>query len=33
MVKLDMFAKHLSVSINRDLLDEMESAFNAYLDD
>ena len=32
LVKLDMFAKHISVSINRDVLDEMESIFNGYLE-
>lgn len=32
LVKLDMFAKHISISINRDVLDEMESIFNAYLE-
>lgn len=30
LVKLDMFAKHVTVSINRDVLDEMECLFNAY---
>lgn len=30
LVKLDMFAKHISVSINRDVLDEMEYLFYAY---
>jgi len=32
LVKLDMFAKHVSDSINKDLLDEMECLFSAYLD-
>lgn len=32
LVKLDMFAKYVSVSINRDVLDEMEHLFGAYLE-
>ncbi len=32
LIKLDMFAKHVSASINRDALDEMERLFNAYFD-
>ena len=31
MVKLDMFAKHISASINRDALDKVEQLFDAYL--
>ena len=31
LIKLDMFAKHVSVSINRDVLDEMERLFHAYI--
>jgi len=32
LVKLDMFAKHISTSINRDSLDEMECLFEAYFE-
>jgi len=32
LIKLDMFAKYISVSINRDVLDEMECLFNAYFE-
>lgn len=32
LIKLDMFAKHVSVSINRDVLDEIESLFDAYFE-
>ena len=32
LIKLDMFAKNISVSINRDVLNEMERLFNAYLE-
>ena len=32
LIKLDMFAKHISISINRDVLNEMEFLFDAYLD-
>lgn len=32
LVKLDMFAKYVSVSVNRDVLDEMEGLFSAYFD-
>jgi len=32
VVKLDMFAKHISVLINRGALDEMECLFNAYFE-
>ena len=31
LVRLDMFAKHISASIDRDTLDEVESLFVAYL--
>ena len=30
LVKLDIFAKYVSVSINRKVLDDMESLFQAY---
>ena len=33
LIKLDMFAKRISVSIDRDVLDEIESLFGAYFDD
>jgi hypothetical protein len=32
LVKLDMFAKHISLSIGRDSLDEMECLFEAYFE-
>ena len=32
LVKLDMFAQHVSFSIDRNVLDEMEYLFNAYFD-
>jgi len=32
LIKLDMFAKHISVLINRYALDEMECLFNAYFE-
>ena len=32
LIKLDIFAKYVSVSINRDVLDEMESLFQAYFE-
>ncbi len=31
LVKLDMFASHVSISINKDVLDKMESLFQPYL--
>lgn len=32
LIKLDMFAKHVSATINRDVLDEIESLFDAYFE-
>ena len=32
IVKLDMFAQHVSVSIDRNILHEMESSFDAYFE-
>ena len=32
LVKLDMFAQHISFSIDRNVLDEMECLFNAYFE-
>ena len=32
IVKLDMFAQHVSTSIDRNVLNEMESSFNAYFE-
>ncbi len=32
LIKLDMFAQHVSFSIDRNVLDEMECLFNAYFD-
>jgi len=32
LVKLDIFAQHISVSIDRNVLDEMEYLFNAYFE-
>ena len=32
LVKLDIFAKYVSTSVNRDVLDEMECLFNAYFE-
>ncbi len=32
LVKLDMFAKYVSTSVNRDVLDEMEGLFSAYFE-
>jgi len=32
LVKLDIFAKYVSTSINRDVLDEMEGLFSAYFE-
>lgn len=32
IVKLDMFAQHVSISIDRDVLHEMESSFHAYFE-
>ena len=32
LVKLDMFAKYVSTSINRDVLDEMEGLFSAFFE-
>lgn len=32
LVKLDMFAKHISVLINKKILDDMECLFNAYFE-
>ena len=32
LIKLDMFAKHISVLVNKDALDEMECLFKGYFE-
>lgn len=32
LVKLDLFAQHVSISVDRDVLDEIENLFSAYFE-